>query len=183
MLKTLLIDHYDSFTWNVRAWLARHCDVHIVSYGDLEKISTQGYNLIVLSPGPKHPKDYPKTLQLLHKIDDDQAVLGICLGMQCMAYLSKNVIIPYEPPLHGKTSQINLKMCDGTLNQIQVARYHSLQCVINNDFEVLSTSEDRIPMIIKHHKKNWLGLQFHPESFLTESPDLITKFIKERLNL
>ena len=100
-----------------------------------------------------------------------------------MAFQAKNEVSSYSPPYHGKTSQINLVFKNNTQKEIRIARYHSLKCNINHSFEVLAQVENHIPMIIKHKSKNWLGLQFHPESFLTDSPDDIISYIKENLSL
>lgn len=183
MNKSLLIDHYDSFSWNVKAWLAQYFNVQVISYSNIQNIDPSLYKLIVLSPGPKHPKDYSETLKFLTAVRAEQAVLGICLGMQCMAYHSHNSVRSYEQPFHGKTSQIKLKFMDGSIHEFTIARYHSLKCHIVNEFDILAKVEPNLPMIIKHKTKNWLGFQFHPESFLTSSPDLLIKYIKENLNL
>lgn len=183
MLKTLLIDHYDSFSWNVKAWLSHYFSVEVISYDDINSVDLKLYSLIVLSPGPKHPQDYPDTITLLKNIENSQAVLGICLGMQCMAFQTQNEVCSYAPPYHGKTSQISLLFKNGSQQITRVARYHSLKCNIDHSFDVLAQVENQIPMIIKHKSKNWLGLQFHPESFLTDSPDDMITYIKENLNL
>lgn len=74
----------------------------------------------------------------------------------------------YYPPVHGKTSALTSE--NANYDQLQVARYHSLKCIMADNFDVLATSEN-LPMIVRHKNKKWLGVQFHPESFLTEKPE------------
>jgi anthranilate/para-aminobenzoate synthase component II len=99
----------------------------------------------------------------------DQHLLGICLGMQMMTLAEKGSVATYAPPLHGKTSflQSENPQIDGR----KVARYHSMICQApESKFELIATADGH-PMWIQHKTKLWLGLQFHPESFLTENSD------------
>lgn len=172
MLKAALIDHNDSFTWNIKAWLAPSFEVSVLDYRKINSIHFSDYDLIVLSPGPKTPTDYPLTQQLLASLPNQKAVLGICLGMQAMTLAEGGSVTAYYPPLHGKTSVLDTI---GT----PIARYHSLKCNMPDTFNVLSTS-DQLPMIVQHKTKNWLGFQFHPESFLTEQPRFFLQMVVEQ---
>ena len=181
MFKAIIIDHHDSFTWNIKNWLSQSFDVQIIDCADLSSKTSLNADLIILSPGPKSPNDYPDTLNYLKTVPADQSVLGICLGMQMMTVVSGGVVKPYSPPLHGKSSALitsNKKM-----NHLQVARYHSLMCSVGDSYQTLAETEKNIPMIIKHKQKNWMGYQFHPESFLTENSEVYLDFIFEFLNI
>ncbi len=181
MFKAIIIDHHDSFTWNIKNWLSQSFDVQIIDCAEINAHTNLTADLVVLSPGPKSPNDYPDTLNYLKSLPTHQRVLGICLGMQMMTVVSGGVVKPYSPPLHGKSSALitqNIKM-----NHLNVARYHSLMCSVSDVYQTIAESEKNIPMIIKHKQKNWLGYQFHPESFLTENSEVYLDFIFESLNI
>jgi anthranilate synthase/phosphoribosyltransferase len=148
--------------------------VSVIKYGD--KYSIDDYDAIILSPGPKSPADYPLTLNLLNtnlKIP----VLGICLGMQMMLEREGAKIIKYQPPIHGKTSSLLICNHDSLFKNIsdsKVARYHSLIAQdIPETFSVLAKSPEGHVMAVLHKTKKLLGVQFHPESFLTEQSELL----------
>ncbi len=179
-MRFLLIDHFDSFTHNVASWLREDSSIQIdlKTYG--EDFQIDEYDLIILSPGPKSPKEYPLSLKLLQK-HPKTPILGICLGLQMMVEEEGGIISPYSPPLHGKTSKLLIPQrasLFSALEGIQVARYHSLRVEkIPESFELLGISGDSSPMAIKHQDHPWLGLQFHPESFLTERADDLRQII------
>ncbi len=181
MFKAIIIDHHDSFTWNIKNWLSQSFDVQIIDCADLSVQGSLNADLIVLSPGPKSPNDYPSTLNFLKTLPAVQPVLGVCLGMQMMTVVSGGVVKAYSPPLHGKSSA--LISSNEKLNHLKVARYHSLMCTVNDSYELIAKTEKNIPMIIKHKQKNWMGYQFHPESFLTEKSQLYLDFIFESLDI
>lgn len=193
-MRAILIDHEDSFTHNLRHWLKPlfsvvdvlpHSHLFQLSIHDLIGHSTQP-PLLVLSPGPKTPDDYPNSISLLHEIPAAVPVLGICLGMQLMTRACHGRVQPYSPPKHGKTSQLAISHPDfQALQNIQqrlnVARYHSLRIEdpAPEGLEVIARAQDdNSPMWIQHRSKKWMGLQFHPESFLTENSDFHRKALK-----
>ncbi len=192
-MKAILIDHDDSFTYNLQDWLSPICsDVKVVNHRDLNSDLKGDFsksihgNLIVLSPGPKNPQDYPHVLEFISNISERTALYGVCLGLQMMVHSSGGKIKTYEPPLHGKKSKLEVTdphLC--SLHDSEVARYHSLYCAdYNNElFETLAVSQDdKIPMWLRHRKKKWMGVQFHPESFLTEKAELHLKALKDWLS-
>lgn len=177
MLKALLIDHHDSFTFNIKAWLKLRFDVFVVDCAEVAAVDVQDYDLVILSPGPKAPSDYPLSKNFLQNLPAHKPVLGICLGMQMMNEIESGTVCTYSPPVHGKTSPL---LSDAShFNNLQVARYHSLKCEMVNSFDIIASSES-LPMIVRHKTKNWLGLQFHPESFLTQKPET---FLQEVVDL
>ena len=197
-----LIDHDDSFTQNIRAWLSPYFTVELIHHEQLkdeafiseilqsfDRKDIQFRNkFFVLSPGPKSPQDYPHSLSFLKKLKNQNAtipILGICLGMQLMTIVEGSEVLTYAPPLHGKTSALEVldfNVEDSKkLHCLQVARYHSLYCQVGDNFKIIASS-DKKPMIIAHRTYPWLGLQFHPESFLTEKSDIHLAFLKNWLN-
>lgn len=197
-MKAALIDHDDSFTHNLRHWLNPLFNhVEVINHRNFfseTKNQNNLYDVYVLSPGPKHPCDYPQTLNWLKSLDATQAVFGVCLGLQTMILSEGGLIETYLPPLHGKIS--NLTIQSGTeaelLNPLnnsdeapRVARYHSLKCIdTTNQFKLLASSkDDNIPMWFIHRTKKWMGVQFHPESFLTTQPQQHRLILKNWLNL
>lgn len=184
-MTALLIDHDDSFTYNLQHWLAPACtEITIVNHRDLQK--NMFANLVVLSPGPKNPSDYPHVLDFINNLSPRAAVYGVCLGLQMLVSLSGGKIAPYTPPLHGKKSKLEIKNnFYSSLQNSKVARYHSLYCAEYNEkqFEIISSAqEDKIPMWLKHREKKWMGVQFHPESFLTQRPELHLKALTDWLS-
>lgn len=173
-MRFALIDHFDSFTHNIVAWLSKDktIEVIIIPYGT--PFNPANYDALILSPGPKSPKDYPLSLNLL-KNDFQIPILGICLGMQMMLESEGATIVPYTPPLHGKSSCLQILQAGPLfqkINKCEVARYHSLIAKdIPETFIILANSPEGHPMAVLHKEKMLLGVQFHPESFLTSSSD------------
>lgn len=144
-------------------------------------------NLIVLSPGPKAPQDYPHIIDFIKNLSERTAVYGVCLGMQMLVHSSGGKISTYAPPLHGKKSK--LEVIDPLFNFLhdsEVARYHSLYCADYNSQQfstVALAQDDKVPMWLKHNNKKWMGVQFHPESFMTEKAELHLKALGDWLAL
>lgn len=183
-MKIVLVDHDDSFTYNLRQWL-NPLSTEISVIGHRELSAHLRADLFVLSPGPKSPQDYPHVLDFLKQVSNRTAIFGVCLGLQMMVCHQGGAVAPYAPPLHGKKSE--LKTLHPSLNELQglqVARYHSLYCQSFNSelFETLATSSDgKIPLWLKHRQKKWMGVQFHPESFLTDKPEKHRQVLKDWL--
>ncbi len=174
-MKTLLIDHDDSFTFNLRHWLFAICDhVDIVNHQEISDQVFAEYDFVVLSPGPKSPQDYPHIIQWLQKKYFNRCIFGVCLGMQLMTIAAGGVVEPYSPPLHGKKSKLMSNIPE--FQNVEVARYHSLFCSDVSTFDLIAVSENK-PMWIEHKTNRWLAVQFHPESFLTENTSLLQSYL------
>ncbi len=184
-MKALLIDHDDSFTENLRHWLKPvFSQVKVVNHRLLSetKIDEALFDLVIFSPGPKGPKDYPQSLFFLQNLNPRTAVYGVCLGFQMMAICSDVNVSVYAPPKHGKTSL--LKSQNPAFQNLAVARYHSMRVNFDaqKDFTLIAESQDdQIPMWGVHQHKKWMGVQFHPESFLTEKSELHLQALHEWL--
>jgi anthranilate/para-aminobenzoate synthase component II len=169
----ILIDHDDSFTFNLQHWLHQFCEnVEIINHAQINDQNFCEFDLIVLSPGPKSPVDYPHVLNWL-KHFSSKPVFGVCLGLQLLVVAAGGKVSTYKPPLHGKTS---ILVGHREFNGLEVARYHSLFCIDLPNFEIIAQS-DNIPMWARHIEKKWLGSQFHPESFLTKETTVFQNFI------
>ena len=185
----LLIDNYDSFVFNVEQYLKELTNEEVKTVRNdeitLEGIRELNPDRIVLSPGPKHPKDSGICLEILKNIDNIP-ILGICLGHQAFGLIFGGKIERLETPLHGKTSEIMVTDKNSILfknmpEKFNVMRYHSLYVSEENlpeDLTVTAKSNDGIIMALEHRTKSIYGVQFHPESFFTEyGKNIIRNFI------
>jgi anthranilate synthase component 2 len=186
MNKILLIDNFDSFTYNLYYLIQQNYEgvVEVIRNNEIKLDQVEQFQAIVISPGPGNPQDSGATMQVLKDFYDKKPILGICLGMQCICefFRGKTVKAPY--PVHGKQHQItrisNKTILEGVTDPILVARYHSLVVEISNsDLEVTAIVENNLPMVIEHRSLPIYGIQFHPESFLTPQGDkMIRNFLK-----
>lgn len=191
MEKVLLLDHHDSFIYNIVAWLGQNLTVHVLNVDQFNLLSADDFNAllekekylgIILSPGPKSPFDYQESLELEKKYRGP--ILGICLGFQMMLVNKGKTLSPYTPPLHGKTSHLLVEhpLFEELTMPLEVARYHSLgfQNIPKNEHILAFDESSHLPMIYFHPEEKRLAFQFHPESFLTKESDklalLVTKW-------
>ena len=183
----LIIDNYDSFTYNIYQYVGSFDnDVNVVkndmiTFEELKKLKPKK---IIISPGPGHPKDSKVSLECIQKLDK-VPILGICLGHQAIGVSYGAEIINSNQIVHGKTSMIKHTgdiLFSGLNNPFEATRYHSLiinRDTIPKDFEIIAESEGLL-MGIKHKKRFLYGLQFHPESVKTENG---IKIIENFLNI
>lgn len=171
----LLVDNFDSFTYNLVDYfnqLGMEIDV-VRNNIDPESIDWKKYNGLVLSPGPESPEKANYLLSYLKKGSELMPVLGICLGHQAINQYFGGTLKKGEVPMHGKVSTITQTVKDSIFNDItlsfNVVRYHSLVIdKLANDLEVIAESIDHEVMAIKHKRLKIYGVQFHPESILTD---------------
>ena len=187
----LLIDNYDSFTYNLYQYLGELGEeVKVVRNDELTVEDIQKLNpaSIVLSPGPGRPENAGIMIEVIQKLHQQFSILGICLGHQGIGSAFGAKVVRAENIMHGKTSYLadvnNDPLFAGLISPIEVMRYHSL--VIQKDtlprnFEVLAVShDDQEIMAIKHKHYPVYGFQFHPESVGTDTgKQLLANFITE----
>ena len=174
----LLIDNYDSFTYNVYQYVGElhpHIEVARNDEITIEEIETMAPEAIIISPGPGYPETAGITNEVIRQFSGRVPILGICLGHQAIGEVFGGKVIPAEELMHGKMSKIFIKntdpLFDGLEEEIYAARYHSLVVdaeSVPDCLEVLGTDEAGQIMALKHKEMPVYGIQFHPESILTE---------------
>ena len=175
-MKIILIDNYDSFTFNLYHYLSSlKVNVDVIRN---DKITDKGiienkYNKIVISPGPGNPTQSGNCLKIVKALYKKIPILGVCLGHQIIGQAFDSKIIQAKKLMHGKTSQIKSKKI-GIFKNLPVkfvgTRYHSLiidKKTLSNELEITAETQDGIIMGIKHKEYNVHGVQFHPESIKT----------------
>ena len=184
----LLIDNYDSFTWNLYQYFCELGAEVLVKRNDeltLEEIATLAPEKIVISPGPCTPDESGISLAVIGHYAGKVPLLGVCLGHQAIAQVFGATIVRAAKVMHGKTSPISHEgrgVFQGLNNPLTVTRYHSL--VIDPDtlpecFDVTARSESGEIMAIRHREWDLEGVQFHPESILSEQGhQLLANFLK-----
>jgi len=183
-----MLDNFDSFTFNVFHGLVEAgavVEVHRAEAIDLAGLIALEPELLVISPGPRRPEDAALSLEALRHFGGRVPVLGICLGMQCMATAFGGRVGRAPEPVHGKVSRITHDgrgLFSGLPNPLAVGRYHSL-CVteLPMDFEVAARTQEGLLMAIRHRRWPMVGVQFHPDSFLTEhGTEILANVLHER---
>lgn len=178
----LIIDNYDSFTYNLYQQiesLGQKCLVFKNDKITINKIKELNPEKIIISPGPKRPEDSGISNGVVQNFYTTKPILGVCLGHECIGQIFSSKIVHAKQIMHGKTSKINHTkntLFKGVKNPFIAARYHSL--VIDKtpkEFELIAWTEDKEIMAIKHKKYPLYGVQFHPESFLTTEGNKIMK--------
>ncbi|MCM8815832.1 MAG: aminodeoxychorismate/anthranilate synthase component II [Candidatus Omnitrophica bacterium] len=187
MAKILMIDNYDSFTYNLVQYLGELGHKIRVFRNDritVEKISRLKFDCIVISPGPGRPEKSGISAELIKRLEGKKPILGVCLGHQCIGYVYGGKIISAKSLMHGKTSLIyhnNENIFKGISNPFTATRYHSLvidKKSIPSVLEITAWSDDGEIMGIRHRKYSIFGVQFHPESILTgEGKKILVNFL------
>ena len=179
-----IIDHQDSFTWNVVHQFSTFDKVYCTNYFDIDKKKLDQSDVIVLSPGPGSPKDYPITSKIYKKYKGKKKIIGICLGYQLILFNEKGKIVQQKNIFHGYQSKVKVTKESKLFKKnkfFNVGRYHSLKLYepfkSNNLKITMRCAKSNIPMAIEDIKNNIYGFQFHPESFLTENGKIIIKKI------
>jgi anthranilate synthase/aminodeoxychorismate synthase-like glutamine amidotransferase len=174
-LKILVIDNFDSFTFNLVQLLGKYKNEILVLRNDEEIISIRELkpDKILISPGPGRPENSRLTLEVIKEFGNEIPILGVCLGLQAICYLAGAEIINAENIVHGKTSKINH---DGRTifkdipQSFDAMRYHSLivkEDTLPDEIEISARAESGEVMGVRHKLYSLEGIQFHPESILT----------------
>src|SRR5687768_2674661 len=173
----LLIDNYDSFVYNLARYVRELGDDPVVRRHDaasVDEIAAMAPSHIVISPGPCSPKEAGISTELVRRLGPTTPILGVCLGHQCIGEAYGGEIVRARRPMHGKVSRIRHTgegLFAGLPNPFVATRYHSLVIApgsVPPVLRVTATSEDGEIMAVEHVEHPVVGVQFHPESVLTE---------------
>jgi anthranilate synthase, component II (EC 4.1.3.27) len=188
-MKLLMIDNYDSFTYNlVQYFNILGQDVEVVKNDEIkpEDIKDMDIDAIVISPGPCSPKEAGISVDVIKMYKDKYPILGVCLGHQSIGYAFGANIVKAKRLMHGKTSMIshdNEGLYKGLPNPFKAVRYHSLvidKSTLSDEFIVDAVAEDGDIMGIRHKALPIFGVQFHPESIVSEYGfDILKNFLQE----
>ncbi len=188
----LIIDNYDSFTYNLVHIVAEHTDDYKVIRNDeltVEEVKELNPDKILISPGPGRPSDAGITEPLIEELGHETPILGVCLGHQAIGEVFGGKVIHAPQLMHGKTSRIKhdgKSVFQNIPDNFTATRYHSL--VLDPDkipdvLEVSAHSDDGVIMGVRHKEWPLEGIQFHPESILTtEGPNIVKNWILQTDN-
>lgn len=174
----LMVDNYDSFTYNLVA-LFRLNGAKVDVIRNTEYRDANEYKGIILSPGPSNPANSGSTLEYLDKYAGRTPIFGVCLGMQSIGHYLGYKVVKAKSVMHGKVDQINIKrdskILKGVDDMFESVRYHSLAVDAPEDMVIATASKDNEVMAIEDDSKLLYGVQFHPESILSQSGDVMVK--------
>ena len=191
MKKIVLIDNYDSFTFNLYHYLSSlKVNVDVIRNDQItsKEILKKRYKKIVISPGPGNPNQSGNCLKIVKSLYKKIPILGVCLGHQIIGQVFGSKIIQAKKLMHGKTSKIMSKKI-GVLKNLpktfEATRYHSLiidKKSLSKDLEITAETKDGLIMGVRHKKYNVHGVQFHPESIKTKlGLKILKNFIKYKI--
>ena len=188
-MKIILIDNYDSFTFNLYHYLSNYSDVEVIRNDKINsfEILKKKYKKIVISPGPGNPNQAGNCLKIVKKLYKKIPILGVCLGHQIIGQVFGSKIIQAKKLVHGKTSKI-ISSKKGILKNLprtfEATRYHSLiveNKTLSKDLIITAKTENGIIMGIQHKNYNVHGVQFHPESIKTKyGLKILKNFVMEK---
>lgn len=186
--KVLILDNYDSFTYNLAQYLEEMGTEVIVYRNDelsVAGVRRLGASHIVISPGPGRPESAGISCELISKYAGVVPILGVCLGHQAIGLVMGGRVVRGAFPVHGKTSSIyhdSKTIYEGIPSPLEATRYHSLvvdALSIPECLEVSGTTDGGLVMSIRHRELPLEGVQFHPESILTESGrEILSNFLR-----
>lgn len=173
----LLIDNYDSFSYNLYQLIGSiNPDIRVIRNDEMtvNEIRDLSPEYIILSPGPKTPDDAGVCVEVAKTLGNTSKILGVCLGHQSICQAFGGVVSYAKELMHGKQSMCRIdtsaKIFNGLEKQIPVARYHSLAAIkdtLPDCLEIIGETDDGEIMAVKHRDMEIYGLQFHPESIMT----------------
>ena len=179
-----IIDHNDSFTHNVVHQFSIFDRVEVDNYNKVNKKKLKDASVIVFSPGPGNPKDYPVTSKIYKQYKGKKKMIGICLGFQQILFCEGGKIVEQKKIYHGFQSNIQVTTDKSIFKKgkkFKVGRYHSLKLKEPfkiKDFEItMRCLESKVAMAFENNKDKIYGFQFHPESFLTINGNFLIKKI------
>lgn len=188
-MRILLIDNYDSFTYNLVHYFLEFDEVElvVVKNDTVEDLTLQEADKLVISPGPGIPTQLPNVLEIIKKFSGVKPIFGICLGLQSIYEAFGGTLLNPERVFHGVTSTVVITdeedaILKGISNPFKAGRYHSWVCdpkTLPSELLITSWDEDKEIMSCRHRDHPTYGVQFHPESFLTpEGKKMIANFIR-----
>ncbi len=187
-MKIILIDNYDSFTFNLFHYLSSlKVNVKVIRNDKItsKEIIENKYDRIVISPGPGNPNQSGNCLKIVKAFYSRLPILGVCLGHQIIGQVFGSKIIQAKKLMHGKTSKIISKkigILKNLPNNFEATRYHSLiidKKTLSKDLEITAETNDGLIMGVRHKRYNVHGVQFHPESIKTKlGIKILRNFIK-----
>lgn len=185
----VIIDNHDSFTGNLYQLFDENpnCDITIIPNDKVEIQLLTKYDKIVLSPGPDIPSNYPILFNILNTYANTKSILGICLGHQTLIEYFGGTLYNLSTPLHGQKKEINIlkhyNLFKNIPVNIEVGLYHSWAAdphTFPKKLEITAETNDGIIMAIKHINLDIQGVQFHPESYMTDyGRQIINQWINE----
>lgn len=188
-LQIVIIDNHDSFTGNLFQFFDENpnCDITVIPNDKIEIQLLEKYDKIVLSPGPDIPSNYPILFNILNTYAKTKSILGICLGHQTLIEYFGGTLYNLSTPLHGQKKEICILkqniLFKNIPTNIEVGLYHSWVAnplTFPKELEITAETKDGLIMAIKHKYLDIQGLQFHPESYMTDyGRQLINQWIEE----
>lgn len=192
-MKFLIIDNYDSFVYNIAQYLGEleiSCDVIRNDKITLEQIKENKYDAIIISPGPGNPEEekyFGVCSEVIKQIGPTTPILGVCLGHQGIIHAFGGKVTNAGCVRHGKTSPVdhtNSELFRDVKNPFRATRYHSLvgdKTIVPDSLEIIATAEDDGEIMAVRHKEYLIeGVQFHPESIMTEDgKKILANFIEQ----
>ncbi len=175
MKKILVIDNYDSFTYNLVHYLEDlNCDVTVYRNDKLKLEDVEPFDKIVLSPGPGIPDEAGLLKAIIEKYAPTKSILGVCLGQQAIGEVFGGTLVNLDEVYHGVATNVNISVDDepifsGLEKNIEVGRYHSwvVNANLPESLEATSFDENGQVMSLRHKEYDVKGVQYHPESVLT----------------
>lgn len=180
----MLVDNDDSFTYNLVQLIRETSSIQIdvINHAKVDVEMVDIYNKIIFSPGPSLPDDFPIMKKILEKYGPYKSILGICLGMQAIAEFYGAKLYNLNHIAHGQKQQLNILLEDyifkGLSNHMNIGLYHSWAVLpesVPNVLETIALNQNGIIMAIRHKNYDIRGLQFHPESIITNKGKQIIK--------
>ena len=184
----ILIDNYDSFTYNIVQYLQELGVNPQIFKNDkitIQELKTLDFSTVIISPGAGNPNTAGISMDVIKEFYQTKKILGVCLGFQCLAQFFGAKIIKDKEPMHGKISKINVdtksKLFKNLPKSFDVTRYHSLivdKNTIKPPLKITAQTSKGIIMALEHEKLPLYGVQFHPEAILTQyGHELFENFI------